>query len=74
MRVTYVGMVFSYHFSLCSAAKAPFLARFRVAKCGTAKVEQLNIKGDPGKGSVQQLSHEFFFNTMGTGKGRHLKL
>ena len=32
-----------------SAAKAPFLARFKVAKCGTSRVEELNIKEDAGK-------------------------
>ena len=31
-----------------SAAKAPFLAKFKVAKCGTAKVEELNTSEDTG--------------------------
>lgn len=32
-----------------SAAKAPFLARFKVAKCGTALVEEMNISEDTGE-------------------------
>ena len=32
-----------------SAAKAPFLARFSVAKCGTARVEELNTREDAGE-------------------------
>ena len=31
-----------------SAAKAPFLARFHVVKCGTAAVEEMNSKGEEG--------------------------
>lgn len=29
------------HFVSCSAAKAPFLARFRVRRCGISELEQL---------------------------------
>jgi len=32
-----------------SAAKAPFLARFKVAKCGTAVVEEVNTSEDSSK-------------------------
>ncbi len=42
-----MGVSCIYH-TPCSAAKAPFLARFKVAKCGTAKVEEVNISNDPG--------------------------
>ena len=33
-----------------SAAKAPFLARFRVVKCGTAEVEEMNSRKEEGEG------------------------
>jgi len=33
-----------------SAAKAPFLARFRVVKCGTAEVEEMNSRREEGEG------------------------
>ena len=33
-----------------SAAKAPFLARFRVVKCGTAEVEEMNSRREEGGG------------------------
>ena len=33
-----------------SAAKAPFLARFRVVKCGTAEVEEMNLHREEGEG------------------------
>ena len=41
--------------NFCSAAKAPFLARFKVAKCGTKQMEDLNTKEDPGKLICQSL-------------------
>ena len=37
--------------STCSAAKAPFLAKFRVAKCGTDEVEKMNTTEDQGRQS-----------------------
>ena len=33
---------------LSSAAKAPFLARFRVKKCGIAELESLNTQEENG--------------------------
>ena len=32
-----------------SAAKAPFLARFKVVKCGTDKVEEINGRDEEGQ-------------------------
>ena len=37
-------VLLSFH----SAAKAPFLAKFRVAKCGTAEVETMNTQQEDG--------------------------
>ena len=33
-----------------SAAKAPFLARFTVVKCGTTEVEEMNSHREEGEG------------------------
>ena len=32
-----------------SAAKAPFLAKFRVVKCGTEEVEEMNARDEEGE-------------------------
>ena len=45
-----------------SAAKAPFLARFRVVKCSTAKVEEMNSCREEGEGkefTLVSISHGY---------------
>ena len=37
-----------------SVAKAPFLARFRVVKCGTAEVEEMNSCREEGEGGRRE--------------------
>lgn len=53
--------LFALTFLHSSAAKAPFLARFRVIRCGTAEVEKMNVRDDSGEhcfyGYVLLLPH-----------------
>ena len=43
-----------------SAAKAPFLARFRVVKCGTAEVEEMNSRREEGEGKESKTGRYMY--------------
>ena len=45
---------------ICSAAKAPFLARFRVKRCGLHELERLAEGGSPGSSHIDVLSAEYW--------------
>ena len=44
-----VGIDYKSGNPMQSAAKAPFLARFRVVKCGTEEVEEMNSRSEEGE-------------------------
>ena len=52
------GSCYNSQLSFHSAAKAPFLAKFRVAKCGTAEVETINTQEEHGTPPLHS-GHEY---------------
>lgn len=55
------------HTHTCSAAKAPFLATFKVVKCGTSQVEELNTREEEDAGESNKSIKVFKLLSLLTG-------